>query len=72
MIDETMLEQRLTALEQAVARLQQRFAGVEVSSNWLERITGSISDEAAFQGALEYGRALRQADRPATDNGGQS
>lgn len=69
MIDETILEQRLITLEQAVANLQQRFTVVETSGNWLEKVTGSISDEAAFLEALEYGRTFRQADRPLEENG---
>jgi hypothetical protein len=30
----------------------------------LEKLIGSISDEAAFLEALEYGRTFRQADKP--------
>jgi hypothetical protein len=69
MIDEAILEQRLAALERAVAALHHRLAGVAPSGDWLERITGSISDEAAFLDALELGRALRQADRPPDESG---
>jgi hypothetical protein len=32
--------------------------------NWLERLTGLMKDEPAFAEILEYGRAIRQADRP--------
>jgi hypothetical protein len=64
MLDEAILLQRLAALERAVANLQYRLAGVTPSGNWLEKVTGSISDESAFLEALEFGRALRQADRP--------
>jgi hypothetical protein len=35
----------------------------------LERVIGSFKDEPAFEEVLEYGRALRQADRPAEDDG---
>jgi hypothetical protein len=64
MLNETILEQRLITLEQAVADLQNKFQSKSASENWLEKLTGSISDEAAFLEALEYGRAFRQADRP--------
>ncbi|CBN57041.1 hypothetical protein [Kamptonema sp. PCC 6506] len=62
MLNETTIEQRLVTLEQAVADLQSK--SQSTSENWLEKFTGSISDEAAFLEALEYGRAFRQADRP--------
>ncbi len=37
------------------------------SPNWLERLTGSMKDEPAFAEVLEYGRTIRQADRPPED-----
>lgn len=64
MLDETTLEQRLVTLEQAVSDLQRQFESKPTSENWLEKLIGSISDEAAFLEALEYGRAFRQADKP--------
>jgi hypothetical protein len=69
MIDEVILEKRLATLERAVADLQRRLAGVPVANNWLEKVTGSISDEAAFLQALELGRAFRSADRPPDEPG---
>jgi hypothetical protein len=69
MFDEAILEQRLAILERAVADIQRRLAGVPVTSNWLEKVTGSISDEAAFREALEFGRAFRSADRPPDEPG---
>ncbi|MBD2681090.1 MULTISPECIES: transferase hexapeptide repeat containing protein [Nostoc] len=62
MLDETNLEQRLATLEQTVAELKRRVIDAPTSSNWLEKIIGSISDEPAFLKALEYGRSLRHAD----------
>lgn len=64
MLDEAALERRLAALERAVADLQRRAGAAPAAANWLEKLTGSISDEAAFLEALEHGRALRHADRP--------
>lgn len=64
MLDETAIEQRLATLEKEVAHLKQQ----SVSTNWLEKLTGSISDEAAFLEALEYGRELRDSDKPADEN----
>jgi hypothetical protein len=67
MLDDTLVEQRLSTLERAVADLQCRLHGVPAAGSWLDKITGSISDEAAFLEALELGRAFRQADRPRDD-----
>jgi len=69
MINEAILEQRLAALERAVADLQQRSVSAPPAGNWLEKVTGSISDEAAFLEALELGRAFRSADRPPDEPG---
>lgn len=63
MIDEAVLEQRLEDLERAVADLQQRFRGAPASPNWLDQVTGSISDEPAFLEALEFGRSYRGSGR---------
>jgi hypothetical protein len=71
MLDEAILEQRLATLEQTVADLQKKLAVVPAANNWLEKVTGSISDKAAFLEALQYGRAFRQADRPADEAGDQ-
>lgn len=62
MLDEANFEQRLATLEQTVADIKHRVIDVPTSSNWLEKVIGSISDEPAFLEALEYGRSLRHAD----------
>jgi hypothetical protein len=64
---EATLEVRLAAVEQAVRDLQRLVATRTPSPNWLERLTGSMKDEPAFEEVLEYGRAIRQADRPPED-----
>ena len=64
MATETSLEQRLTAVEQAVSELQQRLAHLPTATHWLARITGSFKDEPAFEEVLTLGRAIRAADRP--------
>jgi hypothetical protein len=68
MSDEPLVEQRLAALERAVADLQ-RCLHVQGGGNWLDKITGSVSDEEAFREALKHGRAFRQTERPADDPG---
>jgi hypothetical protein len=64
MSTEPTIEQRLAALEEAVRELQSRLSAPTPAPNWIEKITGSISDVEAFEEALEYGRAYRHADRP--------
>ncbi|MGV0026374.1 hypothetical protein [Phormidesmis priestleyi] len=68
MLNETILEKRLVTLEQAVSDLQRKLESKPNSENWLEKLTGSISDESAFLEALEYGRAFRQADKPTEES----
>ncbi len=55
------LEERLSAVEAAIAQLQKQVATQE-PMNWLQQITGSFKDEPAFEEVLAYGRAIRQGD----------
>jgi hypothetical protein len=59
------LEQRLTALEEAVRELQEEMHARNPTDDWLDRLIGSMKDEPAFDEVLSHGRAIRQADRPA-------
>jgi hypothetical protein len=59
MLDETTLEQRLVTLERAVADLQGKSQNQSTSENWLEKLIGSVSDQAAFIEALEC-RSMRK------------
>lgn len=52
MLDEINLERRLVTLEQAVSDLQQKIESKPRSENWLQKLIGSISDEAAFISTL--------------------
>ncbi len=65
---EATLEERLATVEQAVRDLQRLMTVRTPSPSWLERLTGSMKDEPAFAEVLEYGRAIRQADRPPEDD----
>jgi hypothetical protein len=67
MLDETTIEQRLVNLELTVSELKRLLIASPTSSNWLEKVTGSISDEQAFLKVLEYGKSLRYADKPADE-----
>ncbi len=67
MAADVVLEQRVTAVEEAVRELQRVVSSRSPAPNWLERVTGSMKDEPAFDEVLEYGSAIRQADRPRGD-----
>ena len=66
---EATLEQRLKTLEEAVRELQEALRGRKPAPDWLDRVIGSMKDEPAFDEVLAHGRAIRQADRPAEDQG---
>ncbi|MGK7896814.1 MAG: hypothetical protein AB4372_25180 [Xenococcus sp. (in: cyanobacteria)] len=61
MTTNTSLEERLAAVEAAVAKLQRQVETPQ-PKNWLEQITGSFKDEPAFDEVIAYGRAIRQGD----------
>jgi hypothetical protein len=61
------LDQRMTAMEEAVSELQELMKARRPAPDWLERVIGSMKDEPAFNDVLAYGRAIRQADVPADD-----
>jgi hypothetical protein len=56
----TSLEERLAAVEAAIAQLQQQIV-ISQQENWLQQVTGSFKDEPAFEEVLAYGRAIRQS-----------
>ncbi len=72
MLDQATLEQRLVDLEQTVAELKRKSEADPSPNNWLQSLTGSISDDAAFLEALEYGRAFRQSDKPTDETDEQA
>jgi hypothetical protein len=61
MASNTSLEERLAAVEAAIAELQKQVVASQ-PTNWLQQITGSFKDEPAFEEVLAYGRAIRQGD----------
>jgi hypothetical protein len=63
MSNQTTIEQRLSLLEQTVIKLQNQINQNSQPDNWLEQVIGSISDEAAFLEALEYGKLARYEDQ---------
>ncbi|GAA6614871.1 transferase hexapeptide repeat containing protein [Scytonema sp. NUACC26] len=71
MLDESALEQRLVNLEHTVAELKRQMSAVPTTDNWLEKVTGSVSDEQTFLEILEYGKFLRHADKPVDETSEQ-
>ena len=63
------VEQRIAALERAVAELQKGAAGQEPTEPWWHRVVGSFADEPAFEEVLEFGRQFRASDEPPEDRG---
>lgn len=61
MATNTSLEERMAAVEAAIAELQKQVANSQ-PTNWLQQITGSFKDEPAFDEVLAYGREIRQGD----------
>ena len=64
---EATLDERIKAMEEAVRELQVWVKARKPAPDWLDRVIGSMNDEPDFDDVLAYGRAIRQADRPAED-----
>lgn len=60
------VEERLAALEAAIAELRQRVPDTQ-PKNWVEEFSGSFQDEPEFEVVLAYGRAIRQGDYSVLD-----
>lgn len=62
MAPEVPIEQRLSAIEEAVAELQRRLPPSSPTGSRLDRIIGSFKDEPAFEEVLAHGRAFRSGE----------
>lgn len=63
---EKTVEERLAALEAAVAELQRRLAPPETVQEWLARIE-PVTDLEAFDEVCRLGREFRESQRPPED-----
>lgn len=61
---EISMEDRLLAMEAAIAELQKQVAFNRTPGNWLEHITGSFKDDPVFEEILRYGREYRESNYP--------
>jgi len=66
MTTNTSLEERMAAVEAAIAQIQQQIDHPK-SLNWLEQISGSFKDEPAFEEILALGQAIRRGDESVLD-----
>lgn len=64
---DTIIEERMTAIEQSVRELQAAMRTRQPAPDWLDQVIGSMKDDPEFDEVLAYGRAIRQADRPVED-----
>lgn len=56
------IEERLAAVEAAVAELREHGVIQPPAPDWLEQVVGSFQDEPAFEEVLAYGRAIREGE----------
>jgi len=63
-MSEGNLQQRIAVLEEALHELQEAFKARQPIPDWLDRLSGSMKDEPAFDEVLAHGRTIREADRP--------
>jgi hypothetical protein len=60
------LENRLTVLEAAVADIQRQLRDLSASqdANWVDRVSGSFTDDPVFAEILAEGRKWRESFSP--------
>jgi hypothetical protein len=58
------LEQRVAALEAAVAKLQRKLEKREPRKPWWEQITGTFENDPIYEHAMRLGQQYRQSLRP--------
>lgn len=61
------IEERLAAVEAAVAELRDQRLVQPAAPDWLEQVVGSFQDEPAFEEVLAYGRAIRKGEMSVED-----
>ena len=64
---DTTIEERLAAVEAAVAELRQHLLIQQPAPDWLEQVTSSFKDEPAFDEVIAYGRAIRKGELSVED-----
>jgi hypothetical protein len=67
MPDDATIEERLAAVEAAVAELREHRVIQPPAPDWLAQVVGSFQDEPAFEEVLAYGRAIRKGELSVED-----
>src|SRR5579871_2729811 len=67
-MNQVKVEERLTALEQAVRALKESMNTRATAPDWLDRVIGSVKDEPAFDEVLVYGQASVKPTVPLSKN----
>ncbi|MDA0837310.1 MAG: hypothetical protein O3B01_17575 [Planctomycetota bacterium] len=62
------IEERVTALEQQLAKLKAERNGEGRKSGWIDKICGSFKDDPEFDEIVKLGREYRQSDRDQGDS----
>jgi hypothetical protein len=57
----TQLEARLLVVETALAEIQRCLATLVPAPHWLDAMVGSCKNHPAFEEAMAFGRAFREA-----------
>ncbi len=60
-VDKT-IEERLAAVEEAIAEIRDQRVIQAPAPDWLEQVVGSFQDEPAFEEVLAYARAIRNGE----------
>lgn len=61
MLTESIIEERLSAVEAAIRELRSRLP--KPAPDWLQQVIGSQAEEPAFDEVLALGRTYRESDR---------
>ena len=62
MSENTLLEERLTAVERELAELKDHVFRSHRARPWFEKMIGSMKDYPEFAEVVKLGREIRQAD----------
>ena len=62
MSENTLLEERLTAVERELAELKDHVFRSQHARPWFEKMIGSMKDYPEFAEVVKLGREIRQAD----------
>ena len=62
MLPASTLEERVSHVEQDLAKLKSQVESLRSERGWIDRIKGSFKNDPDFEEILRLGREIRQAD----------